>query len=82
MQECTNSSIGTNVAVCGSDGITYPNRCEVISRQCQGASILIKHTGPCPGKTILFFYFININANKSENQNYHKFPFSNSMENI
>lgn len=49
MQECTNSSVGTNVAVCGSDGISYPNRCEVISRQCQGASVFIKHTGSCPG---------------------------------
>lgn len=48
MQECTNSSVGTNVAVCGSDGISYPNRCEVISRQCQGASVFIKHTGSCP----------------------------------
>lgn len=35
--------------VCGSDGVTYPSQCQVISKQCQGASILIKHTGPCPG---------------------------------
>ncbi|XP_015184579.1 PREDICTED: SPARC-related modular calcium-binding protein 2 isoform X2 [Polistes dominula] len=34
--------------VCGSDGVTYPSQCQVISKQCQGESILIKHTGPCP----------------------------------
>ncbi|XP_044578188.1 SPARC-related modular calcium-binding protein 2 isoform X3 [Cotesia glomerata] len=34
--------------VCGSDGVTYPSQCQVISRQCEGESILIKHKGPCP----------------------------------
>ncbi|XP_066596959.1 SPARC-related modular calcium-binding protein 2 isoform X2 [Prorops nasuta] len=39
---------GSNTPVCASDGVTYPNQCQMISRQCQGVSILIKHTGPCP----------------------------------
>ncbi|XP_033223901.1 SPARC-related modular calcium-binding protein 2 [Belonocnema kinseyi] len=47
LQECTMGISGTIVPVCASDGVTYPNQCEVVSRQCQGASILVKHTGPC-----------------------------------
>ncbi|XP_057330893.1 SPARC-related modular calcium-binding protein 2 isoform X3 [Microplitis mediator] len=39
---------GSNTPVCGSDGVTYPSQCQVISRQCEGESILIKHKGPCP----------------------------------
>ncbi|OAD52742.1 SPARC-related modular calcium-binding protein 1 [Eufriesea mexicana] len=45
--ECTMSD-GASTPVCGSDGITYSSQCRVISKQCQGMSILIKHTGPCP----------------------------------
>lgn len=43
-------SDGASTPVCGSDGVTYSSHCQVISKQCQGMSILIKHTGPCPGK--------------------------------
>ncbi|KAG5313521.1 SMOC1 protein, partial [Pseudoatta argentina] len=39
---------GGSTPVCGSDGVTYSNQCQVISKQCQGVSVLIKHTGPCP----------------------------------
>lgn len=39
---------GGSTPVCGSDGITYSSQCQVISKQCHGVSILIKHTGPCP----------------------------------
>ncbi|XP_072749788.1 SPARC-related modular calcium-binding protein 2 isoform X4 [Anoplolepis gracilipes] len=45
--ECTMNG-GGSIPVCGSDGITYSNQCQIISKQCQGISILIKHTGPCP----------------------------------
>ncbi|XP_076758691.1 SPARC related modular calcium binding-like protein magu isoform X3 [Xylocopa sonorina] len=45
--ECTMSD-GASTPVCGSDGVTYSSQCQVISNQCQGMSILIKHTGPCP----------------------------------
>ncbi|XP_061933709.1 SPARC-related modular calcium-binding protein 1 isoform X2 [Apis cerana] len=45
--ECTMSD-GASTPVCGSDGVTYSSHCQVISKQCQGMSILIKHTGPCP----------------------------------
>ncbi|XP_026297390.1 SPARC-related modular calcium-binding protein 1 isoform X3 [Apis mellifera] len=45
--ECTMSD-GASTPVCGSDGVTYSSHCRVISKQCQGMSILIKHTGPCP----------------------------------
>ncbi|XP_043518013.1 SPARC-related modular calcium-binding protein 2 isoform X2 [Frieseomelitta varia] len=45
--ECTMSN-GASTPVCGSDGVTYSSQCQVISKQCQGMSILIKHTGPCP----------------------------------
>ncbi|CAK9828874.1 SPARC-related modular calcium-binding protein 1 [Anthophora retusa] len=45
--ECTMSD-GASTPVCGSDGVTYSSQCRVISKQCQGMSILIKHTGPCP----------------------------------
>lgn len=45
--ECTMSD-GASTPVCGSDGVTYSSQCQVISKQCQGMSILIKHTGPCP----------------------------------
>ncbi|XP_076297930.1 SPARC related modular calcium binding-like protein magu isoform X1 [Lasioglossum baleicum] len=45
--ECTMSE-GASTPVCGSDGVTYSSHCRVISKQCQGMSILIKHTGTCP----------------------------------
>ncbi|XP_012279212.1 SPARC-related modular calcium-binding protein 2 isoform X2 [Orussus abietinus] len=45
--ECTMSG-GNSAPVCGSDGVTYPSQCQVISKQCQGVSLLVKHTGPCP----------------------------------
>ncbi|XP_043494790.1 SPARC-related modular calcium-binding protein 2 isoform X1 [Polistes fuscatus] len=45
--ECTMED-NKSAPVCGSDGVTYPSQCQVISKQCQGESILIKHTGPCP----------------------------------
>ncbi|XP_043801614.1 SPARC-related modular calcium-binding protein 1 isoform X4 [Apis laboriosa] len=45
--ECTMND-GASTPVCGSDGVTYSSHCRVISKQCQGMSILIKHTGPCP----------------------------------
>ncbi|XP_028982450.1 SPARC-related modular calcium-binding protein 2 isoform X2 [Diachasma alloeum] len=45
--ECFMSD-GASTPVCGSDGVTYSSQCQVVSRQCQGESILIKHTGPCP----------------------------------
>ncbi|XP_071649885.1 SPARC-related modular calcium-binding protein 2 isoform X1 [Temnothorax longispinosus] len=45
--ECTMNG-GGSTPVCGSDGVTYSNQCQVISKQCQGVSVLIKHTGPCP----------------------------------
>lgn len=45
-------SDGASTPVCGSDGVTYSSQCQVISKQCQGMSILIKHTGPCPGRLI------------------------------
>lgn len=43
-----------NKPVCGSDGVTYPSQCQVVSRQCQGESLLIKHPGPCPGNGSFF----------------------------
>lgn len=48
--ECTMSD-RAGVAVCGSDGVTYPDQCKFISKQCEGASLLIKHTGPCSPET-------------------------------
>jgi len=52
---------GANIPVCGSDGITYPTQCQVISKQCHGVSVLIKHSGPCPG--LYFYYYNNFNSN-------------------
>ncbi|XP_046733851.1 SPARC-related modular calcium-binding protein 2 isoform X2 [Diprion similis] len=48
--ECTMSE-RAGVAVCGSDGVTYPDQCKFISKQCEGASLLIKHSGPCNPET-------------------------------
>lgn len=65
----------SDTPVCGSDGVTYPSQCQVISRQCEGESILIKHKGPCPGNSIIYFvinyiiiknnYLLNITKIKS-----------------
>ncbi|XP_043277125.1 SPARC-related modular calcium-binding protein 2 isoform X2 [Venturia canescens] len=46
--ECTMAGAEANKPVCGSDGETYPSQCQVVSKQCQGESLLIKHSGPCP----------------------------------
>ncbi|XP_048515303.1 SPARC-related modular calcium-binding protein 2 isoform X2 [Athalia rosae] len=50
LAECTMSG-RAGVAVCGSDDVTYPDQCKFISKQCEGAPLLIKHTGPCSPET-------------------------------
>ncbi|KAJ9587608.1 hypothetical protein L9F63_018990, partial [Diploptera punctata] len=36
--------------VCGSDNLTYQNRCHLLQAQCQGVAVTIQHRGRCKGK--------------------------------
>lgn len=37
----------TEEPVCGSDGRTYPTRCDLERSQCEGNYVALSHTGPC-----------------------------------
>ncbi|KAL1435006.1 hypothetical protein MTO96_001557 [Rhipicephalus appendiculatus] len=37
----------TGEPVCGSDGRTYPTRCDLERSQCEGNYVALSHTGPC-----------------------------------
>ncbi|XP_023315420.1 SPARC-related modular calcium-binding protein 1 isoform X3 [Trichogramma pretiosum] len=34
-------------AICGSDGVTYPNQCSLASQRCLGLAVTMRHQGPC-----------------------------------
>lgn len=54
LTDCSAKTGGNIVPVCGSDGVTYPSECQIISKQCQGEDISVKQSGPCPEKPPCF----------------------------
>ncbi|XP_049884957.1 SPARC-related modular calcium-binding protein 1 isoform X3 [Pectinophora gossypiella] len=44
---CEENAGGSRKAVCGSDGRTYPSRCDLMKAQCSGESVAVARRGPC-----------------------------------
>ena len=36
--------------VCGSDNLTYQNRCQLLRAQCLGVKVTLQHRGRCKGE--------------------------------
>ncbi|XP_031767511.1 SPARC-related modular calcium-binding protein 2 isoform X2 [Galleria mellonella] len=44
---CEASGTNARRTVCGSDGQTYPSRCQLMKAQCAGKPVNVAHRGPC-----------------------------------